>query len=173
MVGHLPYRRAQCRGARRPTQCAPCRPVTPRPSTDEPPTRLVAGDVIRTLAALPRLTSTAIHALIVVIRTFLSFPPKLEITGLWPRHEHKSERPTRRGDEVGPGRPGPYGSSNILVAQDPTEGLNFWKSRPLAARPIGASFRCPSVVKGSGSALWSVRRRLSPSRSFVWWGAPP
>ena len=43
--------------------------------------------------------------------------------------------------------------------------------RPSVRNPV--AFRLPSVVKTAGSALWSVRRRLSPSRSFVRWGAPP
>ena len=45
---------------------------------------LVAGDIIRTVAASPTLTSLAILAVIVLIRTFLSFSLEVEITGLWP-----------------------------------------------------------------------------------------
>jgi uncharacterized membrane protein len=45
---------------------------------------LVAGDIVRTVAASPRLTSVAILAAIVLIRTFLSFSLQVETTGRWP-----------------------------------------------------------------------------------------
>lgn len=45
---------------------------------------LVAADIIRTVAVTPTLTSVAVLAGIVVIRTFLSFSLELEITGRWP-----------------------------------------------------------------------------------------
>ena len=45
---------------------------------------LVAGDIVRTVAASPNLTSVAILASIVLIRTFLSFSLELEISGRWP-----------------------------------------------------------------------------------------
>jgi uncharacterized membrane protein len=45
---------------------------------------LVAGDIVRTVAASPTLTSVAILAAIVFIRTFLSFSLEVEITGRWP-----------------------------------------------------------------------------------------
>jgi len=45
---------------------------------------LVAGDIVRTIAASPSLTSVAILAAIVLIRTFLSFSLEVEITGRWP-----------------------------------------------------------------------------------------
>ena len=45
---------------------------------------LVAGDIVRTVAASPTLTSVAILAAIVAIRTFLSFSLEVEITGRWP-----------------------------------------------------------------------------------------
>lgn len=45
---------------------------------------LVAGDIVRTVAAAPRLTSVAILAAIVLIRTFLSFSLQVETTGRWP-----------------------------------------------------------------------------------------
>ncbi len=45
---------------------------------------LVAGDIVRTVAAAPSLTSVAILAAIVFIRTFLSFSLEVEITGQWP-----------------------------------------------------------------------------------------
>ena len=45
---------------------------------------LVAGDIIRTVASQPTLTSVAILASIVAIRTLLSFSLEVELTGRWP-----------------------------------------------------------------------------------------
>lgn len=45
---------------------------------------LVAADIIRTVAVTPTLSSVLVLALIVVIRTSLSFTLELEITGRWP-----------------------------------------------------------------------------------------
>lgn len=45
---------------------------------------LVAADIVRTVAAEPTLTSVAVLAVIVVIRTFLSFSLEVELTGRWP-----------------------------------------------------------------------------------------
>ena len=43
---------------------------------------LVAGDIVRTVAASPSLTSVAILA--AIVRTFLSFSLQVETTGRWP-----------------------------------------------------------------------------------------
>ena len=45
---------------------------------------LVAGDIIRTVAVEPTFTSVGVLAVIVAIRTFLSFSLELEVTGRWP-----------------------------------------------------------------------------------------
>jgi uncharacterized membrane protein len=45
---------------------------------------LVAGDIIRTVAVAPTYASVGVLAVIVAIRTFLSFSLELEITGRWP-----------------------------------------------------------------------------------------
>src|SRR3954468_19173121 len=45
---------------------------------------LVAGDIIRTVAVAPTFRSVGVLAMIVLIRTFLSFSLELEITGRWP-----------------------------------------------------------------------------------------
>ncbi|MGK3647164.1 DUF1622 domain-containing protein [Pseudarthrobacter enclensis] len=45
---------------------------------------LVAADIIRTVAVTPTFTSVGVLAIIVLIRTFLSFSLELEITGRWP-----------------------------------------------------------------------------------------
>ena len=44
----------------------------------------MAGDIVRTVAASPSLTSVAILAAIVLIRKFLSFSLEVEITRRWP-----------------------------------------------------------------------------------------
>jgi uncharacterized membrane protein len=45
---------------------------------------LVAGDIIRTVAAEPTLASVGVLAIIVLIRTILSFSLEVELTGRWP-----------------------------------------------------------------------------------------
>lgn len=45
---------------------------------------LVAGDIVRTVAAEPSLVSVAVLAIIVLIRTFLSYSLEVELTGRWP-----------------------------------------------------------------------------------------
>jgi uncharacterized membrane protein len=60
---------------------------------------LVAADIIRTVAAKPTLTSVAVLAGIVLIRTFLSFSLELEITGRWPWQ--KRPQPGEQGADPG------------------------------------------------------------------------
>lgn len=45
---------------------------------------LVAGDIIRTVVVDPTFTSVGVLAVIVAIRTFLSFALEVEITSRWP-----------------------------------------------------------------------------------------
>ena len=45
---------------------------------------LVAADIIRTVAIAPTFESLGVLALIVAIRTFLSFALQLELEGRWP-----------------------------------------------------------------------------------------
>jgi uncharacterized membrane protein len=45
---------------------------------------LVAGDIIRTVAVSPSITNVTALAIIVLIRTFLSFSIELEIEHRWP-----------------------------------------------------------------------------------------
>ena len=52
---------------------------------------LVAGDVIRTVAISPTLTSVAVLGTIVLIRCFLSWSLTLEIDGRWPWQQPKGE----------------------------------------------------------------------------------
>jgi len=51
---------------------------------------LVAADIIRTVAVTPTFESVGVLAIIVLIRTFLSFSLELEITGRWPWQKEKS-----------------------------------------------------------------------------------
>lgn len=53
---------------------------------------LVAGDIIRTVAISPSYGSVGVLALIVAVRTFLSFSLEVELEGRWPWQ-------TRRGSD--------------------------------------------------------------------------
>lgn len=52
---------------------------------------LVAADIIRTVAITPTFQSVGVLAVIVLIRTFLSFSLELEITGRWPWQKEPQE----------------------------------------------------------------------------------
>ena len=54
---------------------------------------LVAGDIVRTVATSPSLTSVAILAAIVLIRTLLSFSLEVETTGQWPWQKRETAAP--------------------------------------------------------------------------------
>lgn len=45
---------------------------------------LVAGDIIRTVAVDPNLENVVVLAVIVIVRTFLSFSLQVELEGRWP-----------------------------------------------------------------------------------------
>ncbi|MWB99128.1 DUF1622 domain-containing protein [Agromyces seonyuensis] len=45
---------------------------------------LVAADIIKTVAVTPTLESVTVLAIIVLVRTFLSWSLQLEVTGRWP-----------------------------------------------------------------------------------------
>ncbi|MEF3403669.1 DUF1622 domain-containing protein [Agromyces sp. CCNWLW203] len=51
---------------------------------------LVAADIIKTVAVTPTLDSVAVLAIIVLIRTFLSWSLELEISGRWPWQKRRS-----------------------------------------------------------------------------------
>ena len=55
---------------------------------------LVAADIIRTVALEPNFTSVGVLAILVVIRTFLSWTLVLEIEGRWPWQPEKQEAGT-------------------------------------------------------------------------------
>jgi uncharacterized membrane protein len=62
---------------------------------------LVAADIIRTVAVKPTFESVGVLAIIVLIRTFLSFSLELEITGRWPWQKEPAE--DRVGGSAGAG----------------------------------------------------------------------
>ncbi|MFJ6417362.1 DUF1622 domain-containing protein [Paeniglutamicibacter sp. NPDC091659] len=55
---------------------------------------LVAADIIRTVAVTPTFESMGVLALIVLIRTFLSFTLELEMTGRWPWQKLDTDVPS-------------------------------------------------------------------------------
>ena len=58
---------------------------------------LVAGDIIRTVAVDPTFQSAGVLALIVLIRTFLSFALQVEIEGRWPWKPREPDPPPATG----------------------------------------------------------------------------
>jgi len=52
---------------------------------------LVAGDIIRTVAFTPNIDSVIVLAVIVAIRTFLSWSLALELEGRWPWQAARAE----------------------------------------------------------------------------------
>jgi uncharacterized membrane protein len=54
---------------------------------------LVAGDIIRTVAIAPTFTSLGVLAVIVVVRTFLSFSLEVELEGRWPWQKSRGGAP--------------------------------------------------------------------------------
>jgi uncharacterized membrane protein len=60
---------------------------------------LVAADIIRTVAVEPSFTNAGVLAVVVVIRTFLSFTLELELTGRWP-WQNAPERDRERAAEA-------------------------------------------------------------------------
>ncbi|MFD4423157.1 DUF1622 domain-containing protein [Agromyces sp. NPDC058484] len=53
---------------------------------------LVAADIIKTVAVTPTLDSVVVLAIIVLIRTFLSWSLELEISGRWPWQKWRDGR---------------------------------------------------------------------------------
>lgn len=63
---------------------------------------LVAADIIRTVAISPSYDSVGLLALVVLIRTFLSWSLELEISGRWPwqkRAGSRADRTRHDGDD--------------------------------------------------------------------------
>lgn len=53
---------------------------------------LVAADIIHTVAVELTFTTVGVLAIVVLVRTFLSFTLDVELTGRWPWQEKKEER---------------------------------------------------------------------------------
>jgi uncharacterized membrane protein len=53
---------------------------------------LVAGDIIRTVAVSPTFAGVGVLAVIVLVRTFLSFSLEVELEGRWPWQELRHPR---------------------------------------------------------------------------------
>ncbi len=59
---------------------------------------LVIGDIIFTVAVEPTLQSVVVLAIIVAIRTFLSFSLDVEVSGHWPWQRSEIEARLKRAD---------------------------------------------------------------------------
>lgn len=53
---------------------------------------LIAADIIETVAVTTTIQSVVVLAIIVAVRTFLSFSLQLEIDGRWPWQRHAGEK---------------------------------------------------------------------------------
>jgi uncharacterized membrane protein len=54
---------------------------------------LVAGDIIRTVAVRPTFASVGVLAVIVAVRTLLSFTLEVEVSGRWPWQSDRGSEP--------------------------------------------------------------------------------
>jgi uncharacterized membrane protein len=54
---------------------------------------LVAGDIIRTVAVDPSFSGVGVLAILVVVRTFLSFTLEVELEGRWPWQSRRAPSP--------------------------------------------------------------------------------
>ncbi len=53
---------------------------------------LVAGDIIRTVAISPSFQNVGVLAVIVLVRTFLSFSLEVELEGSWPWQSRRAQQ---------------------------------------------------------------------------------
>jgi uncharacterized membrane protein len=109
---------------------------------------LVAGDIVRTVAASPSLTSVAILAAIVLIRTFLSFSLQVETTVAETRSPGLSAAPVYC---AGAG-------AEVSVCQSPNSfpcGSVQVENQPMAGTGIGSPASPPSSVTRAAPALTS------------------
>lgn len=58
---------------------------------------LVAADIIRTVSEIPTLEEVVVLAIIVLVRTFLSFSLQVELEGHWPWQRSKEQDHGTRG----------------------------------------------------------------------------
>lgn len=52
---------------------------------------LVAGDIIRSIAVPPNITTVTVLAIVVLIRSFLAIELEMEIEGRWPWQKKKAQ----------------------------------------------------------------------------------
>jgi uncharacterized membrane protein len=57
---------------------------------------LVAGDIIRTVAVDPSFTGVGVLAILVAVRTFLSFTLEVELEGRWPWQARRTGSDSQR-----------------------------------------------------------------------------
>ncbi len=62
----------------------------------------VAADIIRTVAVEPTFTSVGVLAIIVLVRTFLSFTLDVELEGRWPWQSHDAAPPSAHAGPPSP-----------------------------------------------------------------------
>lgn len=72
---------------------------------------LVAADIIKTVAVTPTLESVAVLAIIVLIRTFLSWSLEVEISGRWPWQ--KARAGAVEDDDAAPASAPPAGAERV------------------------------------------------------------
>ena len=60
----------------------------------------MAADIIGTVAVTPSFQTLGVLALIVLIRTFLSFSLEVEIEGHWPWRRHEMKEPAAGGERL-------------------------------------------------------------------------
>ena len=61
---------------------------------------LVGADIIRTVAVDPTFRSAGVLAIIVAIRTFLSFSLEVELEGRWPWQQRETVDPSRKASRA-------------------------------------------------------------------------
>jgi uncharacterized membrane protein len=91
------------------------------------------GDIVRTVATEPTLTSVAVLAIIVLIRTFLSFSLEVELKGRWLWQQITAVPPAAIASGTGPGR---------QSRKSPCTGTND-PPGPVASRPSA-----PALTRG-------------------------
>ncbi len=84
---------------------------------------LVAADIIRTVAVTPTFESVGVLAIIVLIRTFLSFSLELEITGRWPWQKQNAESPAAAPGSDGDAEAGSRLAGSSSPGRIPTSEL--------------------------------------------------
>jgi uncharacterized membrane protein len=62
---------------------------------------LVAADIIRTIAVAPTFRGVGVLAIIVLVRTFLSFTLEVELEGRWPWQKHHRTNDAKPASQPG------------------------------------------------------------------------